>query len=197
MAVTLNATPGDPDANSYETVEEFKDFLGTKAHTANVPTDDAQLAALLIQGTRVIENALAGPADVERARALGYAVVYGWTGTSTTDEQALAWPMRDMLDARGRAIPDDVVPQGVKDALSETAYTLIGTDLDANTSATTPLKSLTAGPVRIEYGTKTESAAGATLPPTPIPDAALRALVPSWYLTVVPTGATTIDFEVF
>ena len=206
----IDAGPGSPTANSYETVEEFKAYLATKAHTANVPTDDSQLAALLVQGTRIIEASLAGPVDLVRARALGYSVVYAWTGQSTTVEQALAWPMADQRDARGRPIPADVVPQGVKDCLSETAYTLIASDLDANTntstSASAPIKGLTAGPVKIDYGERTSSssaAAGVVLPPTPLPDAALRALYPPWYQTVVPGGGTgdahvgVVDFEVF
>jgi hypothetical protein len=188
MSVVIDATPGSPTANSYETVAEFLAYVATKPG-AKPPTPGTE-PALLINATRLLDTALRSP-DLALAEARGQEIAFGWTGEPTTpDVQALAWPRIGMFTANGVLIDPTVIPQGVKDSVSEIALvSASGKDLTAtNDVAVQGISSVKAGSVQVNFHDPVEGAA-LKVPPLVIPDAAYVHLVPSWYQTVVAGAA--------
>lgn len=93
----INATPGDPDANSYLTLQRSYD-----------------LADLQTWGDQWIDNGT--------ARALQQATIrlteeVAWKGQRTNATQALAWPRRDVWDRESADYwPDDIIPLPIERA---------------------------------------------------------------------------------
>jgi hypothetical protein len=186
----IDATPGSPTANSYETVDELLAYVATKPGAIAPPTD--QIDALLINATRLLDAALRMP-DLALAEARGLEIAYGWTGQPTAPEtQSLAWPRQGMFTANNVPIAPTVVPQGVKDAVSEIVLTeASGKDLTAiNDVAVQGISSMKAGSVQVNFRDPVEGAL-VKVPPLVIPDSAYLALVPSWYQTVVADAGVT------
>ena len=106
MALTLVATPGSANANSYETLSEANAFLATQLNTFawDDAIEDAQIQAL-IMATRLMDTLIQ------------------WHGSPTTSTQALAWPMLGQEDAFGRTISSSIVPAIIKQA--ESLYALL------------------------------------------------------------------------
>jgi hypothetical protein len=120
MPVTIDATVGGPNANSYVTVADADAYLNARLNAGawTDATADNRARAL-----------------IEAQRSL---TPLPWAGSRATDEQALAWPRLYVanpdaprpLDITGREnilrayivyYDDDVVPQRVKDAQCELA----------------------------------------------------------------------------
>lgn len=109
---TVEEGTGDPDANSYVDVESAADYIGTNVYTA---TDWAALS------------------DDDQANALSRASKYidnivQWNGTKVTADSGLRWPRAGVYDQDGFEIPDDVIPQLLKDAVCELASVMISED---------------------------------------------------------------------
>ncbi len=102
---------GKPDANSYASVAEADAYHEAQLHAlaweaATVPVKEKALA----MATRTLD------------------AMVQWTGTRATATQALAWPRKGtVLD--GLPIPENVVPNPVKQAASELARLLIAGDI--------------------------------------------------------------------
>lgn len=180
MPVTITATPGDAAANSYETLTEFKTYLGLRLHvpaSVSGATDDT-LSKALIAGTRGLDtiltafrrlNVLQGRNGMTRF----YLTNPHWTGSVATTTQALAWPRSGMYDRNGNAIGTSVIPQDLKDATSEMAILQITTDLTAdNAIVVQGITDVVAGPVEVQFKDFIQK----QLLPNPV----LVALVPSW-----------------
>lgn len=176
MAVIVNATPGDPAANSYLTVAEFNAYLETVwevSESANTPDD----AALVIHATRMLNYYLAGRRTLvrENGQPSYYYTTPHWTGSPSTTTQALPWPRTGMYDLNGNAIAVDVIPQGLKDATAELARQMkVGDRTLDNDVAVQGIKSVSAGSVSVSF----TDGGIATL--KVLPDAVLLLLVPSW-----------------
>ena len=162
---TLNATAGDPNANSYATVEEADTYHDTLVNAdaatwSNASADDK--ARALIMATRILDQ------QIE------------WLGYVSSNTQALQWP-RTYMDTDKRMLlwppgaqPFDwwnayyvdptTVPQRLKDATSEFARQLLA----ANRTADDELSQK--GITRISAGTVEVSFTGYARPDV-IPDA--------------------------
>jgi len=170
MPITIVATPNDPLANSFETLAEAEDYMTTRPGAdAWNEADDEQKKAALVMGTRVL--------------SMGFP----WTGTATTATQALVWGRLGMYSATGYPLDGDVIPQQLKDALSETALYILqdATRLADNEAAAQGIKRIKAGSAEIEYQVPTQSTSWSLS--RLIPDIAKSMLVPSWYIATVPS----------
>ena len=133
---TLNANPGDPNANTYATLAEAEAYVS--GHTASplwgAATPDAKTAALL-EACRLID------------------ACFNWTGGAATAAQALAWPRVGMASRNGYPIDPASIPQGLKDAQCELARQLIqfGDKTDDNDPQRLGITSLRAGPVSLAW----------------------------------------------
>jgi hypothetical protein len=175
MAVVLDATVGGATSNSYETIEEAQAYYDTRTPVAGWD-NAADQAILLMMGTRVLE-AMSRPMKslvTKDGQALYYITRRTWTGQPATTTQKLAWPRTGMYDANGNAIPDDVIPQDLKDALAELAGALGTSDstLD-NDVKVQGLTSVRAGSVSLTFKDMIEQHV--------IPDFVWSLMPPSWF----------------
>ena len=116
MALTLVATPGAANANTYLTKAEASSVGGyiesrlfktnwTSATVANRNT-------ALVQATRIIDD------------------WFSWQGVRANEAQALDWPRYNAYDCDDYSFDGDEIPQALKDATAELAYWLLsGTDV--------------------------------------------------------------------
>lgn len=106
MTVTVDATVGGANANSFITVATANDYannaLSVTAWTG-ATTDDKSRA--LIMATTDLQP-------------------LAWVGTRATDTQALAWPRTDAV-INGRPIADDVIPREVQQATFDLALSIL------------------------------------------------------------------------
>lgn len=102
--MALNATVGATDANSYVTLAEFKAYADTMGWDLTAH-DDAAIESACIRGTSYLDG------------------TYGarWIGVAATQDQALEWPRKD-AHYRNGILPDDAIPQKVKDATCLAAW---------------------------------------------------------------------------
>lgn len=110
MAVTLVATAGAVNANSYCTVAEADDYHAMRYH--NEDWDSAaqeDKEKLLMWATRLLDQ-------------LDYA------GAITTQSQALRWPRAGCVDRERRMLDSSTIPQPIKNACAEWAFQLLGED---------------------------------------------------------------------
>lgn len=185
MPITIKETPGASDANSYESLTEFTTYLGLRLRlpasiTALLAADPTeQLPKALIMATRGIDailtryrrlEILEGKAGMTRF----YVTRPYWTGTPTTTTQALAWPRTGMYDRNGNAIASTVIPQPLKDAVSEFAIIALTSDLLADNQVVVQgLTGIKAGPIDLQFKDFIQTRA--------LPTAVQLSLVPSWF----------------
>jgi len=180
--MSLVATPGDANANSYATVVEYKAYWGARLFNT------APLAA----ADPVIEQALEWACRLMNS-------LFRWTGASTDDVQALSWPRTGMLTANGFALASTVIPQQLKDAQCEYAGILLAGDRTADNAALkvigseSSLTSIKAGSVALTFGANNFSTIEAfdayvrSLGPAfgylskAMPDSVRDMIPPSWY----------------
>lgn len=107
--MALVVTPGDPDADSYVDLDEFRAYCGKVGYDLADKTDP-DLEQALRRGTTWLDG------------------TYGqrFTGEPASVEQALEWPRKNAV-WRGSRVPSDVVPQKVKNALCEAAWRELST----------------------------------------------------------------------
>lgn len=189
MAVTLVATPGAEDANTYPTVDEFRAYWETRSPApswlANLASvTDETIAPFLVQGTRAVDNS------------------FKWTGAATDpDVQALCWPRTGMQNRNGGTIADDVNPRQLKEAVCEWAGQAGAKDLSAdNEAAKQGIAGIKAGSVSVTFQPRTNNKEaqesdivrqGSDFFYLGVPDEVRRLLVSSWYEennTLTPTG---------
>ena len=160
MALTLVATAGASNANSFATVAE-----GDAHHEAhlyasvwNAATNE-QKAQALVWATRLI---------VARME---------WDGSRTSTTQALPVP-RTGLEEDGECVSRSIVPDSVKAATCELARSLLTTDpapaASAGIAAGT-IQELKVGPIGITYATGDDAVSAA---PDVIPDEVALLLAP-------------------
>jgi hypothetical protein len=200
--VALDATVGGPSSNSYLTVAEADAYFDTRLFsTVWTSATTQQKEAALIQATRTIDAKVTQPWTFEnlpdgftirRVALLGpdQKAFTVWNGEPASSTQALAWPRTGMVDKLGNELADDVIPQGLKDAVCELALLLLQSDRTVeNPAAVAGLKALTAGPVSLEFTDP---------PPNPqlLPDVVFQFLVPAWWYAFVLEKGVRASIEV-
>ncbi len=187
MALTLVATAGAADANSYLTEEEADSIFEARLHTSLWDdADDEDKPKALAMATKVLDRMLMpGEEYVQNGDSPYYRVRPTWTGMVATTTQALAWPRAGMYDANGNAIAEDVIPGDLKEATAELALQLLAGDrtLD-NDVAVQGLTGLRVGSISLSFKDLIEAKV--------IPDAVWNALVPSWVTSEVFRPARTV-----
>lgn len=191
MAIIIIATPGAPDANSYETVAE-SDLYFESRRPLNPAWDDVDSKeGSLVMATRTLNSMFVGRKTLKHdACDCDYYVVgRKWTGAPTTSTQRLPWPRTGMFDSNGNPIPDDVIPQELKDAESELAGQLNVVDrtLD-NDVIVQGIKSVRAGSVAVSFKD--------TIQTQVLPDAVVNLLPPSWFTNETIEQVRLAEFDV-
>ncbi len=184
MPVTIIETPGAANANSYESLTEFKTYLGLRLHltaavTALLTADPNDLLPKsLIAATRGLDQILTKFKRLEILQSKKgidkfYVVRPYWTGSVATATQALAWPRESMYDRNNNLIADTVIPQDLKDAESEFALVWLASDPTADNAVVVQgLTSLKAGPVELQFKEYIQKRV--------LPDVVYQTLIPSW-----------------
>jgi hypothetical protein len=139
--MSLVATPGAANANSYATVVEYKAYWGARLfNTAPLAASDAVIEQALEWSCRLLNS------------------LFRWTGASTDAVQALSWPRTGMLTANGFPLDSTVVPAELKNAQCEYAGILLAGDRTADNAALkiigseTTLTGIKAGSVSLSFG---------------------------------------------
>lgn len=159
--MSLVTTPGAANANSYADLDE----------------------ALAYNSSRLYASAWEDADEAEREQALQMATSlldakYVWTGVATNETQALGWPRVGMKNRNGFAIADSVIPQALKDATSEFARQLLGTDRTVdNDIEIQGITGIKAGPVSLTFKDDIEAGSREQV----IPSAVHDLIPPSWY----------------
>ena len=187
---TIVATPGASNANSYETLIEAQAYFATRLALAGWDSADDQ-SVLLIMGTRVLD-AIARPFKQLVTPTNGapyYRIRRQWTGAPASAAQKLAWPRTGMYDQNGNTIASTVIPQDLKDALSELAGQLGNADrtLD-NDVIIQGLTSVRAGSVSLSFKDMIETHV--------LPDAVWNLMPASWFTDEIITPARPALFDV-
>ena len=184
---TIIATPGGATSNSYETLAEAATYFDERLPLATpwvASGDDS--ARALIMATRTL-NSMSLP----HVRKVGefYVTSRTWTGVPATSTQSLAWPRKGMYDGNGNAIPEDVIPQALKDAESELAGQLIMADttLD-NAVSVAGITSIRAGSVSLSFKEAIEAHV--------LPNMVLNLMPPSWFTEETLSTGFHAEFEV-
>jgi hypothetical protein len=188
---TLVATPGAADANSYETLAEALAYFETRSAVPGWENADDQ-EVLLMMGTRVLD-AMARPRKTFVPASANMAAHYitrrTWTGAPATSTQKLAWPRTGMYDANGNAIASNIIPQDLKDALSELAGALGTSDSTVDNDVIVQgLTSVKAGSVALTFKDMIERRV--------LPDMVWDLMPPSWFTDEVITPAWPALFDV-
>lgn len=122
--MSIDATVGGENANSYVTADEANSYMGGRLHTDAWKTSAGQKEKALRQAARILDN------YVE------------WKGVKTDEAQAMAWPRQYVPDPEYREIdyanfyfdagdyflPENAIPQRIKDAQCELALHLLSQD---------------------------------------------------------------------
>lgn len=190
MAIEVIATPNDSTANSFITLAELAYY-----HERRLPLDPPVIttgdvaARNVIMATRVL-SAMAVARKSLRWDRNGKPYWYTsrqWTGSLTTETQALAWGREGMYDRLGRLIPNNVIPQELKDATAELAGQLGNSDTtldnDIQVQGITRVK---AGSVELSFKDMIDSHV--------LPDAVMMLLPPWWFTNEIISYAVTSNF---
>jgi len=137
MALTLIATAGAVNANSYATLAEAAAFLETNPHAfpAWSNADDAEVKIpALIWATRILDED------------------YDWVGAKVSSTQALRWPRADVVDRDGWSVDSTTIPSFLKNATAELARHLAASDRFATRDgAQSGVQAVTAGSVSVTF----------------------------------------------
>jgi len=135
MPVTIIATAGAANANSYCTLAEanaYHDARSVVASWDNASNDEKSRA--LVMATRLLDE------HVE------------WKGEASTGTQALGWPRTYTYDLNGNEIVGDVVPQKLKEAEAEFARQLLEADRSADSKTETEgVKEMKVGEIEFTF----------------------------------------------
>ena len=119
--MAINATPGAADANSYATLAEAADYIGTLTFAEDWPADPAAQEKVLRQAAMIMETL-----DYKGQRAKSEAA------------QALAFPRWNIFDRAGYYIDSATIPALVKRAQIQLALALAGEDRTVDAGGLAP-----------------------------------------------------------
>lgn len=173
----LNTTPGDPEANSYITLEEADQFAqlypgDSSSATWLVNLDEQTRIAYCIRATNLLEQTVV------------------WYYSSESAEQNLSWPCANVprkgqLAASSTELAD-ILPAGTipKDIKSATAYLALQlVESNPMQSGAVGIKSLGLGDLSIDYADNA--------PVAPVLDRQASAFVRKWGTPVTDEAETT------
>ena len=174
MSVTVVATPGASNANSFQTVAEIDTYYESRVPASvadewrDADSDEKDAAAVM--ATRVMTASIL------------------WTGYETDVTQPLPWPREGMFLRNGRDyVANNVIPRELKDAHAELSRMLLTTDRTAESDvAAQGITSVKAGSVKITFRDYAPS-------PDVLPDTVVDYLVPSWIDEII--NQTTMEKE--
>jgi hypothetical protein len=151
MPLILEDGTGLPGANSYASVEEADLYFLTHPYYSDNwdALGDPDRERLLVAASSQLD------------------ALINWRGSIRYSNQALGWPRVGVVDDEGRVIPTDIVPQRVKTAVFELAFSLSRGDQYAPSSSSS-LERLKIDVIELQF-------AGSTTI-TPVPAPALLAL---------------------
>jgi len=193
MAVTVVATPGAANANSYLTLAEAVTYFESRLPVTaweEATTDTKN--RLIVMATRVMDS-MARPLVTYYPASGGIAAYYKtssqWTGSPATTTQRLAWPRIGMYDANGNAIAETDIPGDLKDATAELAGALGTSDstLD-NDVIIQGITSIKAGSVALTFKDMIEKHI--------IPDFVYSMMPASWFTDEIIVMQQTALFDV-
>ena len=112
MAVTIIATPGASNANSYITLADAETYYETRLHKTSWSDEtDANKNIALVWATRLLDE---------------YVLWYGFKVSST---QALMWPRSSIFDTEGDPVSSATIPSFIANATAEYAMFLLDSDI--------------------------------------------------------------------
>lgn len=147
--MTLIATAGAADQNSFVSLVEFDEFLTTKLRKPVAVTGAYVIdrEAALIWATRLVSTLC-------------------WTGSGSTDTQALVWPRTGMLYKTGFAVAIDAIPADLKNATMEMAYLLlVGDPITPASAIFKGISKIKAGSVELQFQKLADLGTAASLVP--------------------------------
>lgn len=191
MAVTIIATPGASDANSFLLQAEADAYFAARL-PLTPPWEEAEdPTAALAMATRIL-SAFGMPFKylVRPMNGAPYYVVRRqWTGAVATTTQKLPWPRTGMYDANGNEIASNVVPDALKDATAELAGQLLISDTTLDNAASAQgISSVRAGSVSVSFKDMVEAKV--------LPDAVWNLMPPSWFTAELIEPAMPALFDV-
>lgn len=158
MALTLDATVGGSNSNSYISLAEAESYFESKVSKPgwDAAANDAAKEVALVEATRWLD------------------ANYCWYAWPVSTTQALQWPRNSLLDRNQISlIPQDEIPKELKWATCEMANALLvgdrSADSDVETQGVTRIK---AGSVELEFKD--------TVYAKPVPDVVVN-LLPRWW----------------
>lgn len=192
MPLTLIATPGAANANSFLTLAEAISYFEGRLEVPEWEDADSQ-EALLVMATRVLVALFSPSRKLIRMSPPSesyYLIRPTWTGLPADAVQSLPWPRIGMYDRNGNPIAPTVVPDPLKHATAELAAHLAKEDRSFDLDAVTQgLKSVSAGSVSVTF----KDGIDAT---KVIPDIVFDLLVPSWLTDEIMEYANRAQFDV-
>jgi len=178
--MSLVATPGASNANSYATVAEADAYHVTRLHSETWSDASAtEKTAALIMATRLLDAYYSNPYI---HHAIGTVAppkntIWAWTGNASGSTQSLCWPRSGMFNRNGYLIDSALIPQELKDAIAEFAWQLLGTDRTLDNEVDTKgITQVTAGPITLKFKEDQYSKV--------MPDAVQGLLIPSWIVYI-------------
>jgi hypothetical protein len=190
--VTIIATPGASNANSYITEVEADAYFDARLPLVPPWSDAADPTAALAMATRTLD-AMALPYKY-LVKGTGGSMSYyitrpAWTGTPATATQRLAWPRIGMFDGNGNPIPSNVIPEELKEATAEFAGQLVQSDTTLDNAVIVQgLKSVKAGSVALSFKDMIEQHV--------IPDMVWNLMPSSWFTDEIIEPAWPAMFDV-
>ena len=174
MAI-IDSTPGGVNANSYETHGEANTFFANRI-PLSPPWVASGLEPYIITASRLLDN-FARPFSRffpgTGGQAAYYRIRQQWTGMKASPTQRMAWPRIGMFDQNNNPIDPTIVPQDLKDAVSEFAGQLLQGDRSLDNSVIVQgLNSIKAGSVALNFNQD--------IMPQVLPDAVLNLMPQSW-----------------
>lgn len=157
---SIITTAGSASANSYCSRADADQYHKERVPVAVTWGDasDSEKDAALIYATRLLDT------------------LYLWDGWVASETQALLWPRSGMVYRNGYSVPTTVIPTDLVRATAEFARQLLVSDRTADSDVVTQgIKSITAGPVSIEFDGTAQAATATT-----IPDLVSKMLPPGW-----------------
>lgn len=173
--ITLVASPGLVNSNTYCTEAEAEAYIETRLFTSNWLTASvADKRAALVWATRTLDS------------------LVQWEGYQKyPGVQALQWPRGGLETRGGQAyLNDSVIPQELKDATTEFARQLLIADRTGDSDVETQgIRSLSVGPISLSFSD--------TVRAKVLPDAVKNLLVPEWVyrFTGRGSGLEFVDVE--
>lgn len=159
MALTLVATAGATNANSYATIAQADAYherhpYGSTWHDQEVPVREQAL----VWATALLDR------HVE------------WFGLIASSTQALRWPRTSTADRDGRPVSGATIPAALQDVTAELARWLLESDRTAESEAAAAgsITGLKVGSVEINYGAGGSTSATVDV----LPDAVVAMLAP-------------------